>query len=67
MLSVLVGLGLLILIPLFFLAVAFDVAMFFLAFGLKAFKIGVKILFGFLGILGIIFTIPLFICILILI
>jgi hypothetical protein len=67
MLSVLVGLGLLILIPLFLLAVVFDVAMFALALGFKAFKIGVKILFGVLGIIGLIFTIPLFICILILI
>ena len=66
MLSLIIGLGLMLLVPLFFLAVVFDVAMLFLALGIKTFKIGLKIFFGVLGILGLTFTIPLLIAILIL-
>ena len=66
MLSFFVGLGLLILIPLFLLAVVFDVLMLMLAFGWKALKLGAKIIFGALGVIGLMITLPIFMCILVL-
>ena len=64
MLSLLVGLGLLVLIPLFILAVIFDVFMLMFALGWKAMKLGFKILFCILGVFGLAITVPIFMCIL---
>lgn len=64
MFSLLTGLSLLALIPLFILSVIFDVFMFALALGWKATKIGLKIVFCVLGLFGVLITVPAFMCIL---
>lgn len=65
MLSFIIGLGLLVLIPLFLVAVVFDMVMFMFVFGFKALKIGFKILCAILGCLGLIITVPILLAILI--
>lgn len=64
--GLLTGLGIIVLLPLFIIAVTFDVLMFMLSFGWKALKIGFRVVATILGIIGLIITIPIFICILIL-
>ena len=66
MLSFLIALGIAVLIPLFLLALVFDILMFTLALGWKVLTATGKIICWILGALGILITIPLFICILIL-
>lgn len=66
MLSFLIGLGLLILIPLFVIAVIFDICMFALALGWKVTKLSFKVLFAVLGAIGAAITAPILVGILIL-
>ena len=65
MITLLLGLSLFILIPLFFIALAFDVFMFSLVFGFKALRVGFKILFAILGTIGVVLTLPILLCILV--
>lgn len=66
MLSLLIGLGLFILVPLFLIAVIFDIVMLMLTFGWKALKLGLRIFFAVLAGFGLSLTIPIFMCILVL-
>ena len=66
MFSFLIALGIATLIPLFFLALAFDILMFALALGWKVLTATGKIICCVLGVVGLLLTIPLLICIIIL-
>lgn len=67
MLGFIVGLGIAALLPLLLLAVTFDIVVFMFAFGFKALRLGLRILFTILGVLGLFFTIPLVIALIVLI